>query len=229
MLPNDCGVSGVSVEESRGGFLTGVAVARRLLQKKATLRIAMLSSDAVNAEAEKWASTQSIPFVGKHEGGEALLKVLRGLGVIPGATSPLAFIVHGQDSPLVLELKNYIQNTLCWQEPIVLREQASSGKTLIEKFETFARKVDCVFVLLTPDDKVVSQGTNDEKRRSRQNVIFELGFFYGSLERRSGRIILLHKGPLELPSDIAGIVWIDIGDGIQSAGEEIRKELAKLA
>lgn len=37
-------------------------------------------------------------------------------------------------------------------------------------------------------------GTNEQKRRSRQNVIFELGFFYAGLERRSGRVILLHKG-----------------------------------
>src|SRR5208283_5423572 len=101
-------------------------------------------------------------------------------------------------------------------------------KTLIEKFESFARKIDCAFILLTPDDKVLSNGTNDEKRQSRQNVIFELGFFYASLERLSGRVILLHKGPIELPSDISGIVWIDIGDGIAAAGEEIRKEVAKL-
>src|SRR5260370_40810887 len=121
-----------------------------------------------------------------------------------------------------------MQNTLQWQEPIILREQGSLGKTLIEKFEQFARKIDCAFVVLTPDDKVVSHGTDDEKRRSRQNVIFELGFFYASLERRSGRVILLHKGPVELPSDISGIVWIDISGGIAAAGEDIRREVARL-
>lgn len=226
MLPNDPGASKITTEESRGGFLTGVAVARRLLKKKNTLRIVMLSSDVTNAEAEKWASEQSISFVPKHKGGGALLDALRRLGVISGLRSPLAFIVHGHDSAAILELKNYIQNTLHWQEPFVLREQPSLGKTLIEKFEEFARKVDCVFVLLTTDDKVLSSGTNDEKRRSRQNVIFELGFFYASLERTSGRVILLHKGEVELPSDISGIVWIDISKGIAAAGEEIRKEVA---
>src|SRR5260370_24916839 len=62
MLPNDGSISGITQEESRGGFLTGVAVARRLLQKKATLRVVMLSSDVTNAEAQSWASAQSIPF-----------------------------------------------------------------------------------------------------------------------------------------------------------------------
>lgn len=228
MLPNDPIASKITTKESRGGFMTGVAIARRLVTKKPALRMVMLSSDVANLEAENWASQQSIPFVEKHKGYNALLDTLRKIGVISDPRTPIAFIVHGHDSGAALELKNYVQNTLHWQEPVVLREQPSLGKTLIEKFETFARKVDCVFVLLTPDDKVVPSGTNDEKRRSRQNVIFELGFFYASLERASGRVILLHKGELELPSDISGIVWIDITKGIASAGEEIRKEVAGL-
>lgn len=226
MLPNDPAASGITAEESRGGFMTGVAVARRLQKKKPSLRIVMLSSDVTNVEVENWASQQSIPFIPKHTGSGALLNALHRVGVISGPRTPLAFIVHGQDSASVFELKNYIQNTLHWQEPVVLREQPSLGKTLIEKFEMFARKIDCVFVLLTPDDRVVASGSNDEKRRSRQNVIFELGFFYASLERGSGRVVLLHKGEVELPSDISGIVWIDISHGIAAAGEEIRKEVA---
>jgi predicted nucleotide-binding protein len=226
MLPNDPSASNITAEESRGGFMTGVAVARRLQRRKPSLRIVILSSDVTNIEAENWAAQQSIPFIPKHAGSEALLDALRRLGIISGPRTPLAFIVHGHDSASVLELKNYIQNILHWQEPVVLREQPSLGKTLIEKFEAFARKVDCVFVLLTPDDKVVPSGTNDEKRRSRQNVIFELGFFYASLERGSGRVILLHRGEVELPSDISGIVWIDISSGIAAAGEDIRKEVA---
>jgi len=35
----------------------------------------------------------------------------------------------------------------------------------------------------------------------------------------------LHKGPLDLPSDIAGVVYIDITGGIEASGETIRKEL----
>ena len=67
-----------------------------------------------------------------------------------------------------------------------------------------------------------------EKRRARQNVIFELGFFLGKLGRESGKILLLHKGPVEIPSDINGIEYIDISNGIESAGERIRKELRAL-
>jgi CheY-like chemotaxis protein len=229
MLPNDPEKSGITPEECRGGFHTGIAVARRLLKAKPTLRIVILTGDFGNPDARNWAHERSIPFISKHNGYGALIQALKRLQLLPGENTPLSFIVHGHDSQALFELKNYIQNTLKWQEPIILREQPSLGKTLIEKFEEFARRIDYVFVLLTPDDRIADSGSNEEKRRARPNVIFELGFFYGMLERRSGRIFLLHKGPIELPSDISGIVWIDVNGGVATAGEQIRKELAGLA
>lgn len=228
MLPNDAEASGITSEECRAGFFTGVAVARRFLQRKPELRIVLLSSGVGSTEAEAWALQKSIPFVSEDEGYDALIQILRRVKILPGERAPLSFIVHGHDSEAVLDLKNYVQNILKWQEPVILREQPSFGKTLIEKFEEYSRNVDCVFVLLTPDDTVIGSGSSEEKMRSRQNVIFELGFFYGALERRSGRILLLHKGPVDLPSDTSGIVWIDIDNGIAAAGEEIRKEIAYL-
>lgn len=94
-------------------------------------------------------------------------------------------------------------------EPIVLRDQPNPGRTLIEKFEEYAHDVDWAVVLLSSDDVTVDINSNDCKRRARQNVIFELGFFYAHLGRRRGRVIVLKKGDVELPSDISGIVWID--------------------
>ena len=131
MLPNDPQASGITAEECRGGFTTGIAVVRRLLQKNPALRIVFLSSGVVSDEAEKWAGEHSIPFVRKSDPSNALKQALRKMDLVGQRQSPLAFIVHGHDSGLLLELKNYIQNTLKWQEPIVLREQPSLGKTII--------------------------------------------------------------------------------------------------
>ena len=142
-----------------------------------------------------------------------------------------SFIVHGHDSESLLELKDYLQNTLGMSEPTVLRQTPSQGKTIIEKFEREAEPTEIVFVLLTPDDKTISSTESEsivEKRRARQNVILELGFFLGKLGRESGRILLLYKGPLEIPSDIAGVEYIDITNGVRSAGEDIRRELRTL-
>jgi CheY-like chemotaxis protein len=228
MLPNSPEASGITMEESRGGFCTGLAVARRLLRQNASLRVVLLSSGLVGGEADTWAAQQSIPFLRKEDGREALLRALGALGLLGRDRTPLAFIVHGHDEAALLELKNYIQNALKWQEPVVLREQSSAGRTIIEKFEDYGQRIDCVFVLLTPDDKAISGRSDNEKRRSRQNVVFEAGFFYGALGRRSGRILLLHKGAVELPSDISGIIWIDITNGVMAAGEQIRKEVEDL-
>lgn len=222
MLPNDPEASGISNEESRAGFFSGVALARRILCKKPDFPIILFSSSG-NLEAENWARENNIQFCSKDDGRTSLKQTLQKIGVLK-KVAHRAFIVHGHDEKTLLELKDYIQNSLKWQKPIVLRDEPSSGKTIIEKFEDFASSVDYVFVLMTPDD-VIQDDKKIDKRRSRQNVIFEMGFFYGQFGRKSGKVIVLYEGPLELPSDIVGIIWVDISKGIKAAGEDIRREL----
>jgi predicted nucleotide-binding protein len=153
-------------------------------------------------------------------------KVQTILGIQESQAGLNAFIVHGHDDAAKLEVKNYLQNSLHIPEPIILHEQPNLGRTIIEKFEGYAQDVQLAFIILTPDDKSSSSdSTNEEKRCARQNVILELGYFLGTLGRSSGRIILLFKGPLELPSDIQGLIYIDISHGIEAAGEQIRREL----
>jgi hypothetical protein len=38
-------------------------------------------------------------------------------------------------------------------------------------------------------------------------------------------VILLHKGEIEIPSVLAGVVYIDVRSGISAAAEEIRTEI----
>jgi CheY-like chemotaxis protein len=58
--------------------------------------------------------------------------------------------------------------------------------------------------------------------------LLELGYFLGIFGRLSGRVFLLHKGPLDLPSDLSGVIYIDIKNGVEAAGEKIRKELDRV-
>jgi len=142
-------------------------------------------------------------------------------------TGPKCFIVHGHDGEAKYQLMYYLQNTLGFQKPIILHEQPNLGRIILEKFEDEAKDVDIAFILLTPDDiSSTSDTPKKEKRRARQNVIFEMGYFLAKFGRKRGRVILLHKEKIELPSDIAGLVYIDISDGIEAAGEEIRREVA---
>jgi predicted nucleotide-binding protein len=138
-----------------------------------------------------------------------------------------SFLVHGHDRQALFELKDYLQNTLGMPEPIVLEQQAGAGRTVIEKFEECSQETDIAFVLLTPDD-VGGSDTANLTERARQNVIFELGYFVGKFGRRTGRTILLHKGKLEIPSDLSGVIYIDVTHGPTAAGEIIRRELAAI-
>ncbi|HEY3306774.1 MAG TPA: TIR domain-containing protein [Candidatus Binatia bacterium] len=212
-----------------GGRTTGMSIFERIRQKRSDLPILAYSAtsdrDVINALGNdrytrflsKW-STPSLK--------EIIAEIENILGLDHFNPLPRPFIVHGHDEATKLAVKNYLQNTLNLPEPIVLHEQPNLGRTLIEKFEYYAAQSQLAFVLLTPDDRVApANTTDDEKRRARQNVILELGFFLGSLGRSSGRVFLLYKGPLELPSDLSGVIYVDITNGIDAAGEEIRKEL----
>lgn len=132
------------------------------------------------------------------------------------------FIVHGHDKLTRMELKDYIQNVLKLQEPVILDENFETGLTIIESFEKYAEETGLVFVLLTPDD------FTDNSVRARQNVIFELGYFMGKLGRKSGKIIILCKGDVEIPSDLSGVLYIRIDNGILAAGEQIRRAVSRL-
>ncbi|HVF41932.1 MAG TPA: TIR domain-containing protein [Pyrinomonadaceae bacterium] len=142
---------------------------------------------------------------------------------------PTIFIVHGHDVAAKESLRNYLQNVLQLGEPIVLQELPSRGRSVIEKFEAESKKADLVFVILTPDDRAfrASSDGDSARPRARQNVIFEMGYFFAKLQRTSGRVILLHRGEVELPSDIYGVDSIDISNGVEAAGEAIRREVAE--
>lgn len=225
MLPNDPEASGIPADEARGGHLAGVAVVRRFKQRKPDFPVVLLSAEIAGGEGRRWAKDHGYPFVFKHEDRGRVLNALADLGLLPDVPRPRAFIVHGHDEGFLAETKDYLQNRLGWPEPIVLRDQPNAGKTIIEKFEEHAGIVDWVFVLMSPDDVAFSPTTDDDMRRARQNVVFELGFFYGLIGRHEGRTIVLKKGDVELPSDIQGIVWIDVTNGILNSGEQIRREV----
>ena len=59
-------------------------------------------------------------------------------------------------------------------------------------------------------------------------MIFEMGYFFGKMQRAGGRVFLLHHGDVELPSDLHGIVYIDISGGIASAAKDIKREVQSI-
>jgi len=130
--------------------------------------------------------------------------------------------LHDPYIPLKYQLKDLLRD---WElDPVILHEQPNLGRAIIEKFEYFSDKVKCTIVLLTPDDEGCLSGSDNLKPRARQNVVFELGYFYAKLGR--GKVICIHKGDIELPSDISGIIYIPFESDLKKEVYfDLRKEL----
>lgn len=132
------------------------------------------------------------------------------------------FIVHGQNEAKKLELKDFLSKLAL--DPMILHQENDLGKTIIEKFEHYASQCAFAIVLLTPEDKQTpADDSKEQKWRARQNVILELGWFMAKLGR--DRVLLLHKGDLEIPSDISGVIYAPFRESVTEAGETIRDRL----
>lgn len=118
-----------------------------------------------------------------------------------------AFIVHGHDGEAREATARVLG--LLGVEAIILHERPNEGRTILEKFEKHSAEAPYAIVLLTGDD--VGGKPNDLHARARQNVILELGFFWGSLGRE--RVCVLHERGVELPSDLQGLVRVEIDAG----------------
>lgn len=106
-------------------------------------------------------------------------------------------------------------------EPLVWSQGAfePTGTTIGSLLE-IAQSSDFAALVLTPDDSVVTRGS--EVSVARDNVVFELGLFLGALGPRRVFIIQPRDLSLVLPSDLAGVTRLDYrykrpGQNLQAA------------
>jgi predicted nucleotide-binding protein len=118
------------------------------------------------------------------------------------------FIVHGRDDLAKTEVARFIEKL--GFSAIILHEQASSGKTIIEKIEELTNDVGFAIVLYTPCDIGGLAGEEKRQSRARQNVVFEHGYLIGKLGRKN--VCALVKGEIETPNDISGVVYVPLDD-----------------
>lgn len=148
--------------------------------------------------------------------------------ILPAQASSTArkvFVVHGHDDAAKESMARFLERI--GFEAVILHEQASGNRTVIEKIEAHS-DVGFAVVLLTPDD-VGGEIGGEGQPRARQNVILELGYFVGKLGR--SRVAVFRKGDVEVPSDFGGVVYVPLDGGgawkqalaseLQEAGFEI--------
>lgn len=132
------------------------------------------------------------------------------------------FIVHGHDNASKQEVARFIESI--GLDPIILHEKASTGMTIIEKIEHYSSQADFAIVLYTPCDR--GRGATETKvparNRARQNVVFEHGYLMAQLGREN--VCALVKGEIETPTDISGVVYVDL-DLAGAWKLEVSKEL----
>lgn len=118
---------------------------------------------------------------------------------------PKVFIVHGHDKETKLEVARFIDELN--YKSVILHEIPDITRNTLAKFLEESKDAIFAVVLMTPDD---IGGTTPGKlrKRARQNVIFELGFFIGKFG--ANRVIALIKGNVEKPSDFLGIGYISL-------------------
>lgn len=136
--------------------------------------------------------------------------------------SDLVFITHGRDGSARDAVRTYIYEI--GLKPIVLEDQANAGMTIIEKYEKHSR-VGYGIAILSPDDVgcLKPEAPDGLKPRARQNVVFELGYMFASINRH--RVAVLVTDPtIEKPTNIEGIVWIHL-DTNGGWKHRLRKEL----
>jgi len=137
----------------------------------------------------------------------------------PAADHPpdSVFVVHGHDATTLTSVCDTLKEI--GVRPIVLSQSLGQSQSLLQKFLDVAHSARFAVVLLCSDDYGVSRrqydvaGVGDRalQFRARQNVVLELGFFYGRLGWENV-FVLWKDGPdvfpnFERPSDLDGAVF----------------------
>lgn len=150
------------------------------------------------------------------------------------------FVIHGHDEDFLAEIVNFLRELRV--EPVVLKRIGGQELSLWQKFTKWSKETRYAIALLSADDFGASRseyeaaydgqkvGAKALQFRARQNVVLELGYFYGYLNW--DQVFVLFKRPsnpyprFEMPSDLAGIVY----DTVDEAGTwriELRNRLQK--
>jgi predicted nucleotide-binding protein len=135
------------------------------------------------------------------------------------------FVVHGHDSDALTDVCNVLSEF--GVRPVVLSQTHGPAQSLLQKFFSMSKEARFAIVIFASDDYGASRvqyeaegvGNRALQYRARQNVVLELGFFYGYLGWENVFVLLKKPGKVfpnfERPSDLEGVVFDPIDEGGQ--------------
>jgi predicted nucleotide-binding protein len=222
----------IKVVRKEYGNLISQGTAANLLASRMDIDVYRINKDQRELDELKDLSRTLVRGVLKETARQVVPK--RAKLVSKKKRSKKIFVVHGRDNKPVEELKKMLKRF--GLEPIVLQEQAGGSMTIIEQLEKCSKNVEFAFVLLTPDDALITatkvgdnyvHSSENPIFRARQNVILEFGYFISKIGRKNVRC--LYKGvtelPFDMPSDMHGIVYLPFRESVREAKEDISKQL----
>lgn len=111
------------------------------------------------------------------------------------STKELATAKH-----LVSNLRHSTETTI-WSQGVF-----GPTRGILEELVEKAKRFDYAILLLSPDDKTEKKG--EIKKSPRDNIIFELGLFIGTLGRDKTFIVYCEDDDIHIPSDFDGVKMI---------------------
>ena len=151
-----------------------------------------------------------------------------------GPVNRKVLIINGQNEKLREQVIVYLQSLKL--EPVLIEKSHGAEETLIDRFESYSQQSAFALVFLTGDEigkpapansiepsnfgtakksemaryRVAKERIEMKKRRARENELFELGYFIGSMGR--ARVRVLSEEIFERPSDVDGILYIPLDE-----------------
>lgn len=224
---------GIERLESPRGATAGLPLARWIKRHYSALRVICISMKTDSHDAEVlWFKEQGDGYFDKYsllQSIKPLLNRIRFLATLVKESATLkTYLIHGDDETAKNAVYKYLTNTLRIPHPVIIRESPEFGKREIASFNFTSSDFHAVFVILTSQDPLCeSHLDNNQKRKCRQHIFFEMGFFHCLCLQGKGKLFFLHTDELELAGDIPGINYIDISKGLEKGDKLIRQELAE--
>lgn len=137
-------------------------------------------------------------------------------------TGDKVFIIHGHAEAKWRELRDLLEGRLGLRgRVVVLKEESSQTRTVLEKFATIANECCFAIALVTPDDLVRKEA--DTYGQARPNVLFELGWFFGRYGPE--RTCIMKQADTPVPSDLGGVVTLEFQTSVDEQYIALEKEL----
>jgi hypothetical protein len=135
------------------------------------------------------------------------------------------YIVHGRDTSTLEKLRRYLRTSLRIPNQIIIQDDPAVLVDLLAEGPEEAGIFKLIFVILTSASPPAAEEESADKLHSWENILFKTGFLCGRSVGGAGKVMVLHAGDLRLPEEISGASLIDISAGLETADEQIRREV----